>query len=121
MKWINVKKRLPKIDVPVLVCLPSGFDGSPRIAFGARVDGGEGWCWGLQYRSYGGLDPKTRSGILRCNSRARFRCAPTAGTRRFAKPPLERRSSVNTPVAQWTERPPSKRQVEGSTPSGRAT
>lgn len=47
MTWISVKKRLPKIDRTVIVCWPSGYDGTPTYAWGARLDTGDGWLWGI--------------------------------------------------------------------------
>lgn len=54
--WISVKTRLPRIDQTVMVCYPSAYDGKPIYAFGGRVDGGEGWCWGIK-QGYGGVTP----------------------------------------------------------------
>ncbi len=54
-KWISVTKRRPKLDRVVLVCFRSGYDGGPMYAFGARVDDGDGWLWGIQHSSGGGV------------------------------------------------------------------
>lgn len=53
MTWINTKKRLPKIGRVVIVCYRSGYDGAPVLAFGGRVDGGEGWLWGIMDNRFG--------------------------------------------------------------------
>lgn len=47
LHWISVDERLPPIDQAVLVAHKSGYDGKPILAFGARLDGDEGWCWGV--------------------------------------------------------------------------
>lgn len=53
-KWISVKKRLPALDRVVMVCYRCGYDGSPVYAWGARLDEGEGWLWGIQSCGYSG-------------------------------------------------------------------
>jgi hypothetical protein len=45
-RWISVKTRLPPLDETVLIAYPSGYDGKPVYAWGARVDDSEGWLWG---------------------------------------------------------------------------
>jgi hypothetical protein len=50
--WRPVESELPKMDEVVLVSYNSGFNGQPVIAFGARVDSGEGWLWGVK-QGYG--------------------------------------------------------------------
>lgn len=47
-KWISIKKRLPPLDRVVMVCYRSGYDGGPVYGWGARLDEGEGWLWGVQ-------------------------------------------------------------------------
>ena len=47
--WRPVESELPKMDEVVLVSYNSGFNGQPVIAFGARVDSGEGWLWGVKH------------------------------------------------------------------------
>ncbi len=54
-KWISIKKRRPPLERIVLVCYRSGYDGGPMYAFGARVDGGEGWLWAIQQGHNGGI------------------------------------------------------------------
>ena len=54
--WVSVEERLPEIDVVVLTCRESGFDGRPIYAFGARVDEGDGWLWGISDQR-NGCDP----------------------------------------------------------------
>lgn len=50
--WRPVESELPKMDEVVLVSYNSGFNGQPVLAFGARVDSGEGWLWGVK-QGYG--------------------------------------------------------------------
>jgi hypothetical protein len=56
-EWISVKKRLPKFEKTVMVCWPSGYDGSPLYAFGARIDDSEGWLWGIKSGYCGWVEP----------------------------------------------------------------
>lgn len=46
-EWISVKDKLPDLDQVVMVCWPSGYDGKPLYAWGARLDDAEGWLWGV--------------------------------------------------------------------------
>lgn len=46
-EWIDVKDKLPPLDEVVLVHYPS-HDNFPVYNWGARVDDGEGWCWGVK-------------------------------------------------------------------------
>lgn len=46
--WISVKDRLPDLDQIVIVKYPSVYDRSPLYAWGARVDDGDGWLWGIK-------------------------------------------------------------------------
>lgn len=46
-EWTPVENGLPELEQIVLVSYRSGYDGFPLIAFGARLDDGEGWLWGL--------------------------------------------------------------------------
>lgn len=55
--WIPVKRKLPAIDRIVMVAYPSGFDGSPIYAWGARIDDGDGWCWGVRTGYCSGIHP----------------------------------------------------------------
>lgn len=48
MRWISVEDKLPDLDQVVMVCYPSGYDGSPIYTWGARMDDSEGWCWGVK-------------------------------------------------------------------------
>jgi Protein of unknown function (DUF551) len=54
-EWIPVEDDLPELETLVLVCLPN-YAGAPRYAWGARIDDGEGWLWGLS--SSGTIDPE---------------------------------------------------------------
>jgi len=58
-EWISVKKKLPPLDRTVMVCLRSGYDGSPVYRWGARVDDYDGWLWGCggQFGVTPGDDP----------------------------------------------------------------
>jgi hypothetical protein len=51
--WIPVSEKLPDKDVVVLTCRSSEYDGRPIYAWGARVDDGEGWLWGLSNQRFG--------------------------------------------------------------------
>ena len=46
--WISVKRKLPDLDQVVLVRLSCDWDNSHRFDFGARIDDGEGWVWGIK-------------------------------------------------------------------------
>jgi hypothetical protein len=61
-EWISVKDRLPKFDQVVMVCYPSGYNGEPLYAFGARVDDSDGWLWGVQSGYSGGIYAKEEAG-----------------------------------------------------------
>jgi hypothetical protein len=50
--WRPVETELPKMDEVVLIIYNGGFNGRPVITFGARIDSGEGWLWGVK-RGYG--------------------------------------------------------------------
>lgn len=58
-EWTDCKDRLPAINQVVIVCYPSGYDGSPLYAWGARCDGCEdehgndAWCWGIGAPTFG--------------------------------------------------------------------
>ena len=45
--WIDAAKERPPIDQIVIVSYKSGHDGKPTYAWGARLEGDEGWCWGV--------------------------------------------------------------------------
>lgn len=45
--WFRVEDRLPEMNDIVQVSYPNGFDGAPVYAYGARLDEGEGWLWGV--------------------------------------------------------------------------
>lgn len=47
MNWIDALDRLPDTDQIVMVAYKSGYDGKPILAFGARLEFEEGWCWGV--------------------------------------------------------------------------
>lgn len=51
--WRDAKQELPPIDQVVIVRHPSAYDGADMYAWGARVDDGEHWFWGIQ-AGYGG-------------------------------------------------------------------
>lgn len=47
-QWISVMEKLPEFDTVVLVCwrnTPTSVD--PIYSWGARLDDGDGWLWGL--------------------------------------------------------------------------
>lgn len=46
--WISVKEKMPDIDQVVMVAYPSGNGDKPTYAWGARIDDGDGWCWGTK-------------------------------------------------------------------------
>jgi hypothetical protein len=53
-KWKAVSDGgLPPIGIVVLVSYKSGYDEKPIFAWGARLDGDEGWCWGIEQRGCG--------------------------------------------------------------------
>lgn len=55
--WISVKDKLPDLDQVVMICWPSGYDGSARYSWGARLDDSDGWLWGIT-QAYGcWIDP----------------------------------------------------------------
>lgn len=56
-KWVSVKNRLPRMNRVVLVCYASGFDGKPIFNWGARIDGGDGWLWGVKVGVSGDICP----------------------------------------------------------------
>ena len=60
--WISVKDKLPPFEKVVMVCYPSGFDGKPVYAFGARLDDSEGWLWGTQSGYCSGVCPGEDAG-----------------------------------------------------------
>lgn len=55
--WISVKDRLPDFDQVVMVCWPSGFDGRALYSWGARIDDGDGWLWGIKTGWCGWIAP----------------------------------------------------------------
>ena len=60
-EWVAVGERLPEIEQTVLVCFPSGYDGKPVYAWGARVDDSDGWLWGIS-SSFSGIRPDYSTG-----------------------------------------------------------
>jgi hypothetical protein len=56
MNWQSVVEALPPLDEIVHVCFRSGNDGHPVLAFGARMDDGDGWLWGVG-PGYNGIRP----------------------------------------------------------------
>jgi hypothetical protein len=54
--WKSVDTELPSIGSIVQVSYKSGFDDKPVFAWGARLEGDEGWCWGVEQMG-GGIRP----------------------------------------------------------------
>jgi Protein of unknown function (DUF551) len=54
--WISVKENLPDIDCLVQVCFLN-YQNSPQYAWGARLDDGDGWLWGIASGLGGRIDP----------------------------------------------------------------
>jgi hypothetical protein len=46
--WRDVKAELPPLEQVVIIRYPSWYDGGDVFAWGARVDDGEGWLWGVK-------------------------------------------------------------------------
>lgn len=63
MNWIKVEpnpsdnnarpENLPPLEQVVHVIYLSGYDNSPVMALGGRVDGGEGWLWAINDNASG--------------------------------------------------------------------
>jgi hypothetical protein len=67
--WVDAKSELPPIDTIVIVRYPSGYDGAHMFAWGARVDDGEHWFWGIQtgYSSGIRIDKDTSWNDIECD------------------------------------------------------
>jgi hypothetical protein len=53
-RWISVRTRKPPLNSLVMVCYASSYNAAPVYAWGARMDEGDCWLWGI-HRGYGGI------------------------------------------------------------------
>lgn len=60
--WFDAKQELPPIDQVVIVRYPSGYDGAGILVWGARVDDGDHWFWGVQTGYSCGIRPDEDAG-----------------------------------------------------------